>query len=329
MAELKPANSRQQTNTEILMDCETELKVLIRQAVFSVVVMADFQNRKRKIIKEAIDQIQDDEELKAVAEKSLNEFADREYRRFVANLGLGNMPLIVAFVGLSNAINKRAVQTELSEKIKAIDISTANMAFGYLGNSQAKVQGKQSLYGKAELNARFLEQQNMVEELRQKTNLVVASTHSDCSDRCSQWQGKVYSLDGTYGKTDDGRDYQPLEVATNAIFKGHRNGLLGYNCRHKLYEYKTGLKPVKVSSSERKREKELSAQQRLYERKIREYKSRTAVTKDDMVGLNSRTKKQLQVQYKKYRDKARELTAEYEQFCRDNNRVIYRSRIKI
>lgn len=340
MAELKPASSRQQTNTEIVMDCETELKALIKQAVLNVAIMADFQNRKRKIIKEAIDQIEDDEELKAVAEKSLNEFVDREYRRFVSNLGLGELPLIVAFVGLKNSGNRTLYQVklELEEKVKNIDVSTANMAFGYLGNSQAKVRTTYSLFAESERNARYNEQLNNIQEMKKITNLVIASTHADCSDRCKEWQGLVYSLDGTYGKTDDGREYRPLEVATQAIYKGHVNGLLlGYNCRHSITPYRTGLKPVEISEKERLKENLLTTKQRYYERKIRKYKAEAHTMKKDLekplekfrLEFNGGTKKALSKKRALIVEKAKKTTAEYEQFCRDNNRVIYRSRIKI
>lgn len=231
MEQVKPEDSRLQTNTEILMDCQTEIKLLIKQAMHDVSVMATFESRKNKIIDEAVEQL-DDEELKETAARVLREFADKEYRIMVSLLQLGNLPLVIAFAGgdLVKAVNKNIVQKEINAKIYNLSKSVINKAYSHLGNSQAKVSYSQSLYGKSELNARYKEQQEMVENLRKKTNLVICDTHSDCSDRCFPWQGRVYSLDGTSGTTSDGRKYVPLEVATNAVFKGHRNGLLGYNC---------------------------------------------------------------------------------------------------
>lgn len=88
--------------------------------------------------------------------------------------------------------------------------------------------------------------------------LVIASAHADCSGRCSKWQGKVYSLDGSYGTTEDGREYQPLENATDVYYttkagRTYKNGLLGFNCRHKLHEF-NGQQPQTISKEDRKKE---------------------------------------------------------------------------
>ena len=57
-------------------------------------------------------------------------------------------------------------------------------------------------------------QQEMLNRLKKVTRLVICDTHSDCSERCSRWQGGIYSLDGTEGYTEDGKKYDPLEKAT-------------------------------------------------------------------------------------------------------------------
>lgn len=316
---VEPANSRQQTNTEILMDCQTELKILIKQAMYDVRVMATFESRKRKIIEEAVEQL-DDDDLRQTAERTLRDFADREYKTMVSLLGLGNLPLVLAFAGrdLIKAIDRNEAQGEINRKIKGLGRSEINKAFSQLGNSQAKVSYSQSLYGHAELRARYNEQQDMIGKLKAKTNLVVCDTHSDCSDRCFHWQGRVYSLDGTSGTTSDGRKYIPLEVATNAIFKGHRNGLLGYNCRHKLVAYEKGLKPVKVSKEEQQRESKISNYQRLLEREIRSMKDLAVAFKGENTD-----------KYLYYKERVTQLTAEYKDFCQRHNRVEYRSRLQI
>ena len=316
---VEPANSRQQTNTEILMDCQTELKLLIKQALYDVRVMATFESRKRKIIEEAVEQI-DDMDLRQTAERTLSDFADREYKAMISMLGLGNLPLVLAFAGrdLIKAIDRNEAQKEINKKIVSLGVGKINKAFSQLGNSQAKVSYGQSLYGHSELRARYNEQQDMLNKLKARTKLVICDTHSDCSDRCFHWQGRVYSLDGTSGTTSDGRKYIPLEVATNAEFKGHRNGLLGYNCRHKLVAYEKGLKPVKVSKAEQERESKISNYQRLLEREIRQ-------TKDLALSFKGENADK----YNYYRERVMTLTAEYKEFCQKNNRVEYRSRLQI
>ncbi len=312
-------DSREQTATEILMDCQTELKILIRDAMYSVLLMAKFEQEKRKIIEKALEQIKN-EQLREKARIALNDFANKEYKTMVAMLNLGNMPLVVAFAGrdMLKAIDLKSSQKELNKSINSVGKVELNKAFTNLGNSQAKVSYSHSLFGYAEMTARYEEQQKMVNDLKKKTNLVICDTHSDCSDRCFRWQGRVYSLDGTSGTTSDGRKYIPLEVAVKNTEYGINNGLLGYNCRHKIVAYKDGLKPVKVSKQEQQREKKISDHQRLLEREIRLMKD--LAKSFENIDVNK---------VKFYTNRAKTLTSEYKQFCKDNNRVEYRSRLQI
>ena len=302
------------------MDCQTELKLLIKLAMSNVLYMITFERRKDKLIKDAIEQL-DDEELKVVAERTLQAFARKEYQTMVQMLRLGSLPIILAFAGedVKKTINVRAVQKEINEKRSVLTKTDTHKAFSHLGNSQAKVSNHFTLFGRAEMNARHQDQLKMIEDCRKEGNLVVASTHSDCSSRCFPWQGRVYSLDGTSGVTNDGRKYIPLDVARNAIDKnGYRNGLLGYNCRHKIVPYKKGLKPIKVTKKEQQRENAITQTQRKLEREIRN-------AKDQVLML----KKEDDDAYKFYQAKAKLLTRTYKEFCRENNRVEYRSRLKI
>ena len=66
------------------------------------------------------------------------------------------------------------------------------------------VEGRNSLRNLAEMEVRYNDHLQQIEDLKAAGHkLVIASTHADCSDRCRPWQGRVYSLDGTYGVTDD------------------------------------------------------------------------------------------------------------------------------
>lgn len=312
-------NSREQTVTEILMDTQTEIKELIKYAIVNVNYMINFNERVIKIIDHNLSEIED-EDIKTVAKKTLLRFAQKEYQQMILLLNLGQMPIILAFseYNIKSSLNINNVQKQINENINNLTRQTVNRAYSQLGNSQAKVGDHQSLYGYAELNARFKEQQEMVDSLKAQTNLVICDTHSDCSDRCFPWQGRIYSLDGTYGTTSDGRKYVPLEVATNAIFKGHRNGLLGYNCRHKLRPYHDGVKAVNVTKEEQQKQQKLTATQRALEREIR-YSKDLALT---FKGVDTE-------KYNYYKNKTSVLTTEYRAFCEKNNRVEYRSRLKI
>lgn len=327
------ASSRPQTNTEIILDLQSEIKQFVKNAVLNAFMLIGFNDKVMKMIVDGLEPI-DDEDLKEVATRTLFRFAQQEFRWQSELLGLGILPVaLVAYrPELVRDADIQVMQEVINNTVKELPLERLNQTYSQLGNSQAKVSFGQSLYGKAELNARYQEQQKMVSDLKEKTKLVICDTYSDCSDRCKEWQGRIYSLDGTSGITEDGKKYIPLEVATNAIFKGHRNGLLGYNCRHKLVAYKTGMRANKVSETERKREYEITKEQRLLEREIRKHKDMALSFQRGRQNTKQFSKQQVEFMNNKYQEhkyKADILTKQYYKFCEDNNRVKYSSRLKI
>ena len=187
------------------------------------------------------------------------------------------------------------------------------------------VSGRNTLRNRAEMEVRYQGHLDNIQRLRDGgARLVVASTHSDCSERCRPWQGRVYSLDGTSGTTDDGRKYVPLEQATDVGYttkagKRYKNGLLGFNCRHYLTAYRSGVSAPRQNPQEEKRQYAITQEQRRLERKVREWKIKalTYKGKADKRG------------YAEARKKAREWDAAYGEFCMRNNRPIYPSRVRI
>lgn len=331
------ASSRPQTLTELLMDTQTEIKDLVKSAVISIMVMMTFNERLKKLLDTNLAEIED-EELRAKYREALERFARNEYRNMINLLNLGTFPLILSFSAYNiSGVNTNELQKQLDTSLSKLGKADVNKAFSQLGNSQAKVSFGQSVYGSSEMVMRADEQREMVDNLKDKTNLVICDTHSDCSDRCFQWQGRVYSLDHTSGVTDDGRSYVPLETATDIYVttssgRTWKNGLLGFNCRHKLVAYKSGLKPNKVTREEQNKQKRLTEQQRLYEREIRNAKDRArafALGQENERQFDKNTREYMQERASVYRQKAKELTKEYQEFCQKNNRVEYRSRLKI
>ena len=150
--------------------------------------------------------------------------------------------------------------------------------------------------------------------------LVIASSHANCSERCRPWQGRVYSLDNTYGTTPDGRNYVPLENATNILTPNGKwfNGLLGFNCRHYLVPYNDGYEFPKVSSRTEEREYKIDQKQRYLERKVREWRIKAEMYKD--------------VDRKAYfdaSDRAKSWYRKYTTFSHKNGRAYFTSRIDI
>lgn len=186
------------------------------------------------------------------------------------------------------------------------------------------ISGRNSLRNKAEIAVRWQEHEDTIQRFKAEgVRLVICSTHADCSARCRQWQGRVYSLDGTSGTTDDGRRFVPLETATDIYYttkagKRWKNGLLGFNCRHFLVPYKSGYKFPKPNAAEERKEYAITLEQRELERNVRHWRTVAIENKN----LDSE-------KYLEARRKAIAWNKEYIEFSKRNNRAYYPSRTKI
>ena len=174
-----------------------------------------------------------------------------------------------------------------------------------------------SLRNKVEMSVRYQENMKDLENFRKDVKLVWTSSHADASPRCSKWQGKLYSLDGSYGKID-GIKYEPIENALRA--NGGNSIINGYNCRHYLIEYQPKSKPPKTfTKKEMQKQYKIDQKQRYYENQIRLYKSQELL-------LN---KKGFENEANKYLNLWIKLEKKYEQFSKENNRAFYRWRTEI
>lgn len=180
---------------------------------------------------------------------------------------------------------------------------------------------RNSLRNRAEFEVRGQAQQDAIDGFKARgVKLVICSTHADCSERCRPWQGRVYSLDGMRGRTDDGREYIPLEEATDIYYttkagKRWKNGLLGFNCRHFLVEYQKGYYFPKPNAKEERREYVITQAQRRLEENVRRWRTEAVEAK----GINPE-------RYKEARAKAIEWNKKYIAYSRANDRAYYPSR---
>lgn len=274
--------------------------------------------------------------------RSLNRYAQRIY--YILRVRLTGVALLVAralFVNdgnINELPNDRKLQRQIYEYDGTLAKGVPNQTYyrTYTKRVQRAMEeiakataldpddltGRNSLRNKAEMTARNDYHGKQLDDFKGKgVNLVVCSVHSDCSKRCAPWQGKIYSLDGTSGTTADGRKYIPLSTATDIYAttkagKVWKNGLLGFNCRHKLYEYREGITIPRVSERERRKDYAITERQRQYERAIRELKAERDTTLDAE-------------RRKKDRAKITALTEKYIKFSKKNNRAFYPDRIKI
>lgn len=330
-------------------DAQTELRLLIKDAFLYGWTKDAVNKRIAKIVDKATKGVKIDR-LKQDIEKSLWNFANKQ-RIIWQNSALS--PAIITAVVL--AVNGKptapaerkftptdAAQIEsftYEQKQKGVPLREF---YGEVWKTKVKptleslcranaldpndFSGRNSLRNLAEMETRYQEHQDNVHNLRESgARLVICSAHADCSIRCKPYQGRIYSLDGSRGKTADGKPYVPLEEATQNMAdryttkagRVYQNGLLGFNCRHKLYEYHGQAIPV-VSEADRKREYAITKRQREFEREVRAARTEALMFK----GVNDKYAKAM-------RKRARELYDKYIAFCRENKRAYYPMRVAI
>jgi len=147
--------------------------------------------------------------------------------------------------------------------------------------------------------------------------LVWTSSHPNCSPRCAPHQGKLYSLDGTSG-TINGIRYTPL--ADVLKLNGGNSIINGYNCRHRLIEYRPGSRPpTDYTEEEIKREYAIDQRQRNYENTIRNLKAEERLLRQ--AGFTKEASE--------LRKKWQYLNKNYEAFSLRNGRPFYRWRTRI
>lgn len=194
----------------------------------------------------------------------------------------------------------------------------------YDPDSEKFTKWKNTLRNRAEAEVRYQKTLDTLNEFKGKgVRLVIISAHADCSERCRPFQGRVFSLDGSTGTTDDGRSFVPLEKATD-IFettqagKIYKNGLFGFNCRHYMVEYKPGFRFLNPSPQKEREEYKITIRQRQMETRIRNYR----VEAEQFRGIDRE-------RYLRARKKAIEWNRKYQDYSRKNGRAYYPSRTKI
>ena len=347
--EIRPIRRPLNEQAQAITDAETELRIIVLREYAKGTSQAVIDYLAFEIIRRCIHELKLNV-LKDATYRSLANFYNRQMA-IVREIPPKNMQVLVAVSALkkedswaempkakANAIIRRTQDTVYSPNERTYGQALNEFADTYskkvkpiltrLAKDEAldpdDLSGRNTLRNRAEMEVRYAAHADEITGLKSKgVKLVIASTHSDCSDRCAKWQGRVYSLDGTSGTAPDGRQYIPLETATDVYYttkrgKVYKNGLLGFNCRHYLVEYQDGLKFTRQSEKIEKQEYAITLKQREMERRIRDLKVKAITNK----GLNAKAYNQAVKAYK-----TAEL--EYIKYSHENNRAYYRSRIKI
>lgn len=333
-------------------EAETKIRQTVKFEYFSGKSKRLIDEKIYKIISEIMRKIYAPA-LRDAAQKSLLQFYNNQYSELQRSFEWQMLVLGALLLLSGKRLNGEKIYPTNSEKQRAIEILDENgydgsrlmgtplrrfsqeyinkyvrPALYRLAEQEAidpdDVSGRNSLRNRAEMEVRYQANINSIADLRARgVRLVIASVHADCSKRCGPWQGRVYSLDGSRGTTDDGRAYVPLEEATDVYYttkagKTYKNGLLGFNCRHYLVEYRTGRYFPKPNPTAERREYEITQEQRRLERQVRKWRIRAVESKG-----------QDEQEYKKARLKALQWNKAYIEFSKNNNRAYYPSRTKI
>ena len=233
-------------------------------------------------------------------------------------------------IDISSIQNVREQGTWMSQKgaIRIVDyydkLKKATIKMAETSIKEGTKRGALSLRSLTELSLRKQYHEDSLKEFRTAgVNLVWVSTHSDCSERCAPWQGRLYSLDSSVG-TQDKHQYVPIEKATDIFMTSKRgrifkNGLFGFNCRHYMIQYTYGSTyPIGYEADEIEKEREISSKQRSMERQIFKIKHKAILLKD----IDPKESSKLRKEAAQKRD-------EYIKFSEENSHAYYPDRISI
>lgn len=340
------ADKRLNTQAQAIEEAQTAIRLAVRDGWLYGHRKAYINDRVQKIIRDTLQQIRIPD-LRNAAYRSLNAFAERQYNTYITRLGADTSILLALLVLIDKGVSATSKQ-KAEAVLRNADISYETEAKGIPLQTYAKeyleqkvepviselckqnaldpddVDSRNSMRNRAEMEVRYNEHNEQISELRADgIKLVTCSVHADCSNRCYKWQGRVYSLDGTSGTTEDGRMFIPLETATDVYYttkagKTYKNGLLGFNCRHYLIPYRAGIIIPRVSKKMQRKENAINTRQRELERNVRAWETQAIMHE----GVNPD-------KYTQARAEAVKARQEYIQFSRDNGRAYYPSRIKL
>lgn len=246
----------------------------------------------------------------------------QEFNELLKSGGIQGMNTMFDRMRNKTDINKKAVVPIIEDYNKKVN----TVLRGISADAPIVVDknGKKlSLRNLSEMTVRYKENMEEVARFKQEaetdgTRFVWISSHPNCSPRCSQWQGRLYSLDGTKG-THNGISFVPLEDAMEA--NGGNGCISGYNCRHELIPYVEGknIAPQKYTSYEIKKQYAIDQKQRMMEASIRATKKMELL---ERANGNSEEASKLRV-------KSQILTKKYEIYSLKNGRSFNRWRCQV
>lgn len=323
----------------LIEEKQTEIKVLIQKMILGGSDYYTINKAVTKLVGETVNELES-EQLKVVTKPSLLKFATMTYNYLkqtymgLSLYGIGALVAVSQGIGTPRQISYVSEIAGDSAYNKAVPLNIFSKDYmkfirervARLSRLEAKEDytSRVNLRNIAEIQVREERHEQEMQELRESgENLIWINPHANCSERCERWQGKLYSLDGTYG-TIDGINYEPLENATDIyeITKGgkmYKNGCLsGFNCRHTTSVYRKGNKPVEIPSRVVDRQREINNKQRYLERGVREWREKALMFKN--IDRNF---------YEYAKAKAKWWNDRYVAYSQKNNVAFYPSRTEV
>ena len=340
-----------------LEEAETELRILVRDNFYKRTSRAITDSKAKEIINKALVKIKIPS-LRIEAKQSLVSFYLRQQRE-INRINGQNLLVLLSLIKLTQKDNEYSKNVSISraktivkdamqnynsthgtnyDTAKLYGVPLQKFSKDYINENvkpvltdMAKqfpldpedISGRNSLRNKAEMEVRYQANQDMLNDLEKQGDLIIISSHADCSERCRAFQNRVFSISGKSGITSDGREYRPLSEATDIFYttkagKTYKNGLFGFNCRHYAVPYKDGFRFPKPNPKVEAKEYEITQKQRYLERQVRHWRTEAIYQKS--VNLDD---------YQKAREKAIAYNKKYIKFSKDNGRAYYPSRTKL
>lgn len=330
-------------NLSVIDTAENDIKALIAKAVANSWTRKKLDDEIAKIMDETTKNMPD--ELAEDFHAAIKNFIDKSIGILSSVFGVMQITDISALAAVEqidqNLIGSMRMTKVIKDSgVKAYSSATSGRTYYKdiynevrklmieMADDPVKVDDRVSFRSSLEMHIRWAKNEEMIDNARKSENKFAwISTHANCSIRCQRWQGRLYSLDNTFGEID-GIKYIPLEKATDNYYitkKGKiwKNGCLsGFNCRHYLIPYKKGNKPQSVPADVIKRQRELETRQRKIERSIRREKARWKVLRELPDAESKR-------QAKEAHKKAMGLEVIYERFCKKYDLVRYDQRLTV
>ncbi len=204
-------------------------------------------------------------------------------------IGKGSIKNLRDFVTANESLGASQRYVEYTDRIK----ETLNEINERLANNTMTLTGsdgrKLSVRNLAEIETRYkLISEDLKRNGVEVNDFVIASSHSDASERCSWWQGKIFIVDLEINSRPMGqyKGFKPNQDILGyidgkpyySLLQACQNGFLSYNCQHRLIKYYKGAKPPETDFVTVHKNRNMTAIQRNMENTIRKYKRRQALS---------------------------------------------------